>query len=291
MTSAINSDNRSAGVGTIVAAGGVMTAKNEKYYFVSSLAKGLRILELLAEEGELSASQVAAHLETNRAAGHRFISTLRDLGYVEKTPEGKFCLTFKPLELGMKTLDRFEIRHFAHPYMQEIALAFKETVNLGHWDRGAIVHLDKIDSTEILRMDLGLGAQAPAYCTGLGKAILAFLPEVELENYLQSVKFTSFTPNTIITAQQLKDEINKIRRQGYAVDDEELSLGLRCVAAPILDYAGRPTYAMSVSGPTQRMSVEKIQNIQEKLLAVCHRLERKTGAPEKTEAEHPAARM
>jgi DNA-binding IclR family transcriptional regulator len=258
-----------------------MTAENEKYYFVSSLAKGLRILELLAEKGDMSASQVAAALHTNRAASHRFISTLRDLGYVEKTQEGKFGLSFKPLELGMKKLDRFEIRQIAHPFMQEIALSFKETVNLGHWDRGTIVHLDKINSTEILRMDLGLGAQAPAYCIALGKAILAFLPEVELENYLQSVEFTSFTSNTIATVQQLRDEVGKIRLLGYAVDDEELTLGLRCIAAPVLDYSGRPTYAMSVSGPTQRMSEEKMQIIQEKLVSVCYRLSRKTGAPEK----------
>ena len=242
-----------------------MSAKNEKYYFISSLAKGLRILELLAEEGVLSASEVAVAMQTNRAESHRFLSTLRDLGYVEKTQDGKFCITFKPLEIGMKKLDKFEIRQLARPYMQEISLAFKETVNLGRWDRETIVHLDKIDSTEILRLDLGLGAQAPAYCTGLGKAILAFLPEVELENYLQFAKLTPFTANTITTAQQLLDEVDKIRRQGYAIDDEELTLGLRCVAAPVLDHAGRPTYAMSVSGPTQRMSEEKMQDYSGKI--------------------------
>lgn len=256
-----------------------MSAKNEKYYFVSSLAKGLRILELFAEEGDLSSSQVAAHLQTNRAASHRFVSTLRDLGYVEKTQDGKFTLSFKFLELGMKKLDRFEIRHSAHPFMQEIALAFKETVNLGYWDNGVVVHLDKINSTEILRMDLGLGAQAPAYCIGLGKAILAFLPDVEIENYLQSVEFKSLTANTIVTPEQLKEEIATIRSQGYAIDDEELSLGLRCVAAPVMDYTGRPSYALSVSGPLQRMPPERVQEIQERLQSVCRRLSREIGAP------------
>lgn len=257
-----------------------MSEKSDKYYFVSSLAKGLKILELLAEKGELSASRVASELGTNRAASHRFLSTLRDLEYVEKTQDGKFCLSFKTLELGMKKLDRFEIRHFAHPYMQEIALAFKETVNLGHWDRGTVVHLDKINSTEILRMDLGLGAQAPAYCTGLGKAILAFLPEVELEMYLQSVDFVSYTPNTISTPEQLIREIDRIRIQGYAIDNEELSIGLKCIAAPVKDYAGNPSYAMSISGPTQRMSDERINFMQEKLLSVCRRLSKQAGATE-----------
>ncbi len=260
-----------------------MASKNEKYYFVSSLAKGLRILELIAEKGEITASQVATCLQTNRAASHRFISTLRDLGYVEKTGEGKFTLSFKPLELGMQKLDRFEIRRYAHPYMQEVAMAFKETVNLGHWDRGSVVHLDKINSTEILRMDLGLGAQAPAYCTGLGKAILAFLPQVELDMYLQTATFEAYTANTITTPESLLDEIGRIRSSGYAIDNEELSIGLRCIAAPIIDYTGRPSYAMSVSGPTQRMSDERLQIIQETLLPVCRRLARQTGAREKQE--------
>lgn len=258
-----------------------MSSENEKYYFVSSLAKGLRILEVLAEQGDLSVSQVAAQLGTNRAGSHRFISTLRDLGYVEKTSAGRITLSFKMLELGMKKLDRFEIRSDARTCMQELALAFRETVNLGQWQRGTVVHLDKINSTEILRMDLGIGAHAPAYCTGLGKAILAFLPDGEREDYLQTVNFVPFTEHTIISPEQLAAEIEKIRQRGYAVDNEELSLGLRCIAAPVFDHTGRPVYALSVSGPKHRMTDQKMQEIKEQLLSVCHRLSRQIGTPER----------
>jgi len=258
-----------------------MTSKGEKYYFVASLAKGLRTLELLASEGDLSASRIASKLNTSRAASHRFLSTLRDLGYVEKSEDGQFQLTFKVVELGMQKLDGFEIRHSVHPFLQEVALACGETVNLGHWDGTAIVHLDKIDSKEILRLDVGLGALTPAYCTGLGKAVLAFLPDDELEGYLQSVEWVAMSPKTITTPEKLKTEIQKIRKRGYAIDNEELSLGLRCVAAPIFDHKGQPTYAMSVSGPTQRMTKKKINTIQVKLLHVCSRISRMIGAPEK----------
>jgi DNA-binding IclR family transcriptional regulator len=165
--------------------------------------------------------------------------------------------------------------------MQEMALAFGETVNLGHWDGKAIVHLDKINSTEILRLDVGMGAVAPAYCTGLGKAVLAFLPDDELNDYLASVKWVAMSSKTITNPDRLKTEIEQIRRRGYAIDDEELTLGLRCIAAPILDYAGRPTYALSLSGPTLRMTEEKIDAIQAKLLPLCHRISRRIGAPEK----------
>ncbi len=258
-----------------------MPSKGEKYYFVASLAKGLRVLELLAANGEMSASRMAGNLDTSRAASHRFLATLRDLGYVEKTEAGRFRLTFKVVELGMKKLDGFKIRHSVHPFLQEMALACGETVNLGHWDGTAIVHLDKINSTEILRLDVGLGALAPAYCTGLGKAILAFLPDRELEEYLHSVEWVAMSPKTITTPEKLKADIEKIRQRGYAIDDEELSLGLRCVAAPVFDHTGRPTYALSVSGPTQRMSKKKIDAIKTKMLPLCLRISRLIGAPER----------
>lgn len=239
------------------------------------------MLEMLAAKGEMSASHMATELNTSRAACHRFFNTLRDLGYVEKTDGGRFCLSFKVLELGMKKLEGFEIRHTAHPFMQEIALAFSETVNLGHWDGAAIVHLDKINSTEILRLDVGMGAAAPAYCTGLGKAVLAFLPDGDIDAYLESVTLLAMSPKTITTPEKLKADIARIRQRGYAVDDEELSLGLRCVAAPVFDYTGMPAYALSVSGPTQRMTEEKIEAIQSKLVPICRKISRQIGAPNK----------
>ena len=258
-----------------------MPSKGEKYYFVASLAKGLKVLELLAANRDLSASQVAAQLGTSRAASHRFLTTLRDLGYVEKTSANRFRLTFKVVELGMKKLDGFEIRHTAQPFMREIAFAFGETVNLGHWDGKAIAHLDKINSTEVLRLDVGMGAVAPAYCTGLGKAILAFLPATEFEDYLDRTDLKAMSPKTITDPEKLKTDLEQVRRRGYAIDDEELSLGLRCVAAPVFDYTGRPTYAVSVSGPAQRMTKEKIKAIQTKLVPVCRQISHQIGAPDK----------
>ena len=254
-----------------------MPSKGEKYYVIASLGKGLRILELLAEHGELGVSAVANHLDTNRAGCHRFLLTLRDLGYVEKTEAGRYRPTFKMLELGMKNLERFEIRHTAHPMMQELSREFGETVNLGYWDGRAIVHLDKINSTEILRMDSGLGAVAPAYCTGLGKAILAFLPFEEIENYLHTVSLEPMTPNTVSSAKALHRELDKIRKDGFAVDNEELSIGLRCVAAPVFDYVGRARYALSVSGPTHRLPDSRIETMSVRIQDICRRLSGKIG--------------
>jgi DNA-binding IclR family transcriptional regulator len=255
-----------------------MPTKGEKYYVISSLIKGLRVMELLAEHGELGVTAVAGHLQTNRAGCHRFLMTLRDLGYVEKTEGGRYRLTFKLVELGMKKLDQFEIRHIAHPYMQELSRAFGETVNLGHWTGKAIAHLDKIDSREILRIDSGLGTRAPAYCTGLGKSILAFLPMDERDEYLENVVFEALTPNTFTSVDALMEELARIQVDGFAVDNEELSIGLRCVAAPVFDYSDRPSYALSISGPIHRLSDDRIESIKRLLMSVSARLSKEIGA-------------
>ncbi|MEJ2168842.1 MAG: IclR family transcriptional regulator, partial [Desulfobacterales bacterium] len=220
----------------------------------------------------LGVSAVAARLGYNRAASHRFLATLRDLGYVEKDENHHYHLTFKILELGMKVASRFEIRTVARAYMQELASAFNETVNLGYWKEQRVFHLDKIDSPEILRIDTPLGSSAPAHCTALGKAILAYLPPDELETYLKTVRLVPHSPATITSKKKLRQELIKVLQQGCAVDDEELSLGLRCVAAPVFDHTGNVRYALSISAPSSRMPLESIEKFQQKLRDVCRRL-------------------
>jgi len=249
-----------------------MAAAKEKYYQIASLEKGIRVLELLSDQNELTVSSVAAQLGFNRAASHRFLATLRDLGYVEKNENNRYHLTFKIMEIGMKVANRFEIRTAARGYMQELSRAFNETVNLGYWKGQKILHLDKIDSLEILRIDTPLGSWAPAYCTALGKSILAYLPADELEEYLKGVKLVPHSPRTITSKKQLRQELIKILQQGYALDDEELSLGLRCVAAPVFDHTGHVRYALSVSAPSSRMTREVIEKVQQRIRDVCQRL-------------------
>ena len=256
-----------------------MPAAGEKYFFITSLAKGLKVLELLAEKDELSVSAVAESIGLNRAGSHRFLATLKELGYVEKNDRNRYRLTFKLLGLGVKVANRFEIRRVALPFMQELALAFRETVNLGFWDGTGILHLDKVESREILRMDTPIGSHAPAYCTALGKAILAHLPPYDLNLYLSKIKLKPHGPNTITSRKQLREEIEKTRQRGYAVDDEELAPGLRCVAAPVFDHTGRANYAISVSGPSMRMTNERIETIRPRLANVCAKLSEQLGEP------------
>ncbi|MFO7737757.1 MAG: IclR family transcriptional regulator [Desulfatiglandaceae bacterium] len=254
-----------------------MKNTKKKYFYINSLEKGTKVLELLAEKGKLSVTKVAEHLGFNRTGSHRFLLTLVELGYVEKSPDHRYQLSFKLLDLGMKMANRFEIRREARPYMQQLSLAFRETVNLGLRDGLDILHLDKIDSLEILRMDSPVGSRAPAYCTALGKASLAFLPQNELDVLLNGVKLKPYGPNTITSKKMLKQELEKIRNQGYAVDDEELAYGLRCVAAPIFDHTGLPRYSISVAGPAMRFTEKRMQQIQQTVRKVCRELSRRMG--------------
>ena len=246
--------------------------KKDKYFLIRSLAKGIRILELLSDNEALTVTQVARMMNINRAGSHRFLSTLKELGYADKDSSSRYFLTSKVIELGMKVLDRFEIRKIAHPFLQELSNKFNETINLGYFNGKEILTIDKIDSTEILRMDAGIGGGEPAYCTSLGKAILAFLSEDRLEKYLDSVELTPYTPNTVTSREKLKAELMQIKENGCAIDDEEISVGLRCIGAPLLDQGGRARYAISISGPSIRFGSKRIEEMQRQLKKICQSL-------------------
>lgn len=252
----------------------------KKYYQIASLEKGIKILELLTEHGELSVTETAKLMETNRAGSHRFILTLKDLGYVEKNSSNKYQPTLKIMRLAMKVANQFEIRSIARPFMHKLSIMYKETINLGFFKNSEIIHIDKIDSLEVLRMDSAIGDKAPAYCTGLGKSILAFLPEHELDHYLENIKLKSLAPNTITSKKKLKAELFQIRENRYAIDDEEMVTGLRCIAAPIFDHNSYPAYALSVSGPSMRLSRQGLEKIKETLLQISSDLSNMMGAPQ-----------
>jgi DNA-binding IclR family transcriptional regulator len=253
-----------------------MTEK--KYYNIASLEKGIKILELLAAHGELSVSEAARLMDTNRAGSHRFISTLKDLGYVEKNSHNKYQPTLKILALSQKVADRFEIRRMAKPYMHRLSMMYKETINLGLFKNQEIIHIDKIDSLEVLRMDSALGDKAPAYCTGLGKSILAFLPDHELAHYLDTVERKPLAPNTITDKEQFLAELARIRQNRYAVDDEEMTIGLRCIGTPIFDHNHYPAYAISISGPAMRLTHRVLEEMKSNILKVSEDLSLKMGS-------------
>lgn len=249
-----------------------MAKKN--YYIVKSFEKGLKVIELLAQNDDMSVTELAKHLKTDTSSSHRFLSTLRELGYAEKNKDGRYKLTFKILEYGMKVADRFEIRRIARPFMQILSKKYGQNINLAYFDGERVVQIDQIPSRDIFRIDPGIGAEIPAYATGLGKVIMAFLPDSERDRLLECFELKPFGPKTKTSKELLKTEILEVQKQGYAIDDEELALGLRCVAAPVFDVDKRPIYAISISGPTFYMKKERFEEMGEDLKVNCHKLSR-----------------
>ena len=246
--------------------------QKEQYFFLSTLARGLQIIELLAQEGELSVSEVARRLGLNRTSSHRYLATLKHEGYAKQNQDSKYNLTYKVFELGSRTLDLYTIREEAWPLMQKLALQYNETVNFACLDGTDVIHLDKAESAEILRIDSPLGSRAPAYCTALGKAILAFLPDDEIESYLENVSLDPSTPNTITDRKKLLLALAEVRKEGVAEDNEELAIGLRCVASPILNRHGYPKFAISISGISARMTPDRIVEMKANLRSTCESL-------------------
>ena len=257
-----------------------MGDSTKPYFQIGSLEKGMKVLELLAEKQALSVTKVAEQLGFNRTNSHRYLATLRKLGYVDQDAQFQYHLTFKVLELGGRLLSRFGIRRIARPSLLELSSLFDETVNLGFWEGRAVRVLDKIDSPNVLRTDPTLGTLMPAHCTSSGKAILAHLPEEEQKAFLATAPFKGYTRGTITSAEALEKELKRIRERGFAVDNEEWLPGIRCVAAPIFDYTGFPAYSVSVAGPAFRMTEESVEGIQNKIKEACTRLSNAMGKPQ-----------
>jgi DNA-binding IclR family transcriptional regulator len=240
----------------------------QSYFFINSLRKATSILELLAEAGELSVSEIGKKLDMHRSATHRFLATLRELGYLEQSEDSRYRLSFKLFELGMNVANRLELRKIVHPFLIDIGSRHEETANLGIIEGLDVVYVDKVESPHLLRMDLAIGRRVPSYCTALGKAILANRSEAEVQKLFRGVKFEYRTPKTILNFRNLLEHLRKVRQQGYAVDNEELSLGIRCLACPVFDYTGNCVASISIAGPTLRMTDEKIEKIKVDLLSI-----------------------
>jgi DNA-binding IclR family transcriptional regulator len=251
--------------------------KKTKYYQIGSLKKGIRIIDLLSKRGTLSLSEVSGELKLDRSVCHRYLLTLRDLGLVSQPGGSGYRLTMALFEMSMRLINQLEIKKIVRPFMEDMSLEYKETVNLGIKDGDQVVYLDKSESTQLFRAELTIGTRIPIHCTGLGKAILAFRPEDEQTTFCSGSEFTAYTPNTITSPKTLAKELTVIRERGFAVDDEEHFLGLRCVAAPLVDHSGFPNYSLSVAGPSSRLSNKRLMEIGSNLKSVCERISKVLG--------------
>lgn len=223
--------------------------------------KALRILELLGQE-ELRLVDLSARMGEHKSTVQRLLVTLHNRGFVRHDERTKrYSVGLKVLQLASLALADMDLREAARDPMQRLGDLTQETVHLGVYDEPQIVYIDKIESTFPIRMYSRVGARAESYCTGIGKALIAFLTDYEFERYLRKVSFMRFTPHTITSAERLREEVVRIRAQGYALDLQEHEEGVRCAAAPVFRLDGRVAGSISVAAPAFRKSESDIEGL------------------------------
>jgi DNA-binding IclR family transcriptional regulator len=215
----------------------------------------LEAMSLLDEPIRLH--DLAQKLQMNASTVHRFLVPLQQKGYVNQDPDsGRYHLTLKICGLANNVSSRLEIRKIAFPFLRNMARIFQESANLSIEEADmSILYVEVVTAPgKTLMTTQRIGHAAPMHCTGIGKILLLEYSPQKLERLIQSKGLPRFTANTLTTREDLLKELEEIRRNGYAFDNEECEEGARCIAAPIRDYANRIVAGISVSGPVGRMN-------------------------------------
>jgi len=224
------------------------------------LEKGLKLLEELAESVEgLTVVELADRIGVHKTSAYRYINSLLDMGYIQSDGDSRYYLGNKILELSSQLLRRMPLRETAHPFLIKLSADTKMTVHLCVLDRQDVVYIDKIESHRTLPIMSRIGSRAPAYCTGVGKALLSGLPTDQVVSLLREVTLEERTPNTITDPIKLLEEIKLTAERGYAIDNGEHEEGIKCLAAPIRGYGGDVVGAISLTG-LKRESTEEAES-------------------------------
>jgi DNA-binding IclR family transcriptional regulator len=222
---------------------------------LKTVSKAFSLMELLANDGEFQLVELSRRLHMPKASTHRILVTLESLGYVQQDPRSlAYSASFKLFELGRNMIQNVEIVRLARPTLVELAAETGETVNLGVLDGVDIVCVDKVESKYHLRLDQPIGSRARAYQTAMGKAVLAWLPSEERARLLVGHRVVTSTPKSLGSVAAIEKALETVRRKGYATDNEEYMLGVRCVGAPIFDQTSSAIAGLSIAGPTVRMT-------------------------------------
>jgi len=248
-------------------------------YKVQVLDRALAALAILAKSSsDCSLAALCPALGLHKSTVHRLMMVLEQHRLVVKHPEtGRYRLGLRLYELGSRAIDGLDLRGRARPYLDRLQDEFGETVFFCILDEGQVFYVEKVESQQSVRTACTVGSRAPAYCTAVGKAMLAELSDVEVSKIVQRWGLKAITPNTITTATELKAELKAVRQRGYAIDDEEKEVGLRCIGAAVRSHSGKLAAAMSVSGPAFRMTKERVPQVGRALMEAAGKLSAELG--------------
>lgn len=245
---------------------------------MNTLKRALEILDyLVSSPGDVSVSDVARRFEMSVSNAYKYLKVFEEYGFVTRKRDKRYVPGYKLAEYGSMVLRKIDLREIAHPYLVDVMAKTGQTVHLVVKDGIDGVYIDKVEGIYSIPMVSRVGMKIQLYSAASGKAILAHLPEGELEEYLSMVKLERKTPNTITDPERLKEELRKIREQGYAVDNEENELGIKCLGVPIFDHNGYPVAGMSVSGAAQKLTGELVKDCISALKKAAEEISKKLG--------------
>jgi DNA-binding IclR family transcriptional regulator len=247
---------------------------------VKSVQRAAQILDGLAAGGELTIGEIRLALKMPKSTAHEIITTLVSQGFVEKSADGgAYRLGLKMFELGIKAQGNLEIRTIATPLLKELNVRFDEAVHLTVLDAGEVLYVESLQSSKSLRTHSAVGLRAPLHCTGVGKAIMAFLSTPDIDAIIRRKKLPRFTARTITTRAGLFAELEKTLQRGFSIDDCEHEDGVRCVGAPVRDHTGRVVGSISIAAPAQRMPRDRVEELGRAIMTVANEVTRLMGCP------------
>lgn len=239
------------------------------------------ILESFTRLGpELGVSDISRALDLKKATTHRLLASLRRRGIVAQDAQSRrYRLGMKLWELGQMATTQVDWLERIKPYLQELTDLTGETTHLAVLNDGQVLYVEKVESSHSLRMPSQVGRRLPAHCTGVGKALIAFLPEEVVRSLVARRGLPSFTANTITDRVKLEAELATIRARGYSVDDEEIEEGLVCIGAPVRDHTSHVVAAVSIAGPSSRLRPDTIERHAESVVRIAAAMSAALGNP------------
>ncbi|QTL96715.1 helix-turn-helix domain-containing protein [Iocasia frigidifontis] len=230
---------------------------------VQSISRAINILEkLIYSDKGLGVTEISNSLALKKSTTHRILSTLVNHGYVAQDENSKYKVGLKFFEVGSVAINKLDLRNDVRPFLKKIRDKTNETVHLGLLDNNHVLYIDKVESLKTVRMFSEIGRKIEPHCTSLGKVLLAYSPDKVVDDIIDN-GLIKYTDNTITEPDKLKEHLKEVRINGYAIDDEEQLMGVRCIAGPIFNYEGEVIASFSITGPLIRMSKEKIKELSE----------------------------
>jgi DNA-binding IclR family transcriptional regulator len=259
----------------------VERVRGRRVYSSQVLDRTMAILGAFGSDSELRLADLSSILKLSKSTVYRLLEAMRLHGVIARDPvSGRYRLGLRLFELGMRAVQSLELPRCAQPALEQLVAQTGETAQLGVLDGSDIIFIARAESPQALRMPSAVGRRTLAYCTGVGKVLLAHLPEEELRAYLSKVALEPRTARTLANPAALERDLRSVRARGYSIDDEEFCVGLRCVAAPIRDHTGAVVAAMSVAGPSTRIRREQLRGIAARVINAASEISRRLGHAE-----------